>query len=122
LCLTQRVSFRHDVDERRELQCFWISAVNAVAYSDKSDLVPPKKFHKCTDLDMVAAKPAHVLNCYNRHVAGFNLGDEFVPTLAVEGRAADTIILKVANVGKSLFSRIVLKDFLLVLDRVAVTS
>jgi len=67
---------------------------------------------------MVAAKPTHVLNCYNRYISGLDFLNEFIPTLAVKGCATDPIVLEVTDVGKSMLTGEILQNLHLVKDGV----
>ena len=83
----------HDVQEGSEVVLCRIITVNAIVDCDKSDSLLRKLYFGIeTDLKVVSAESAHVLDDDRSNMTGLNLSDQLIKARAVEGGSAVTII------------------------------
>ena len=115
------VPFIHDVSERHKVIVAF-GSIYAVIDGDEHHTLLTEHFHKLTDLQVVTAHTAHVLNADLRDVALLDLLHHGKKARAVEASAGDPVVGEMAVVGYAMVSGIFFEHFFLVRDTVGLTE
>ena len=114
----------HHVQERQKVVAgAGLFAVHIVHDGDEPD-APLREEHLrvVADLQVVAAKPAHVFDNHHADMSGLYLCHHSPESWPVEVGSGVAVISEVTNVGESPLGGVVLQEFFLVCDAVALAG
>jgi hypothetical protein len=105
------IEFIEDIDERRHIVLGAVDAVNTVVDGDEADVgIGENHLGIHTDLQIVSAKPGHILDDDRSDKAVINHGAEPVPVRTVKIRTAVTVVHKELRVPKAIVISVLLKN------------
>jgi hypothetical protein len=113
------VKLVHDVQKWGKVVIGGIRAVNAVVDSNEAHILfREQNFRIETDLQIVPPEAAHILDNDSPDVPGLDLSNQRLKAWAIEIHTRIAVVSKMAYIGESAFSGVVLQIFLLVGYRV----
>ena len=118
-----KIPFVHDVEEGRKFVAVLVVAVHAVGNRHKVDtMLPEEHLRVKTGLQVITARPAHVLDDHMGYLSGLNVGHQLFPCGAFKISAAPAVIGIVTAIGVASLPGIAFEVFFLIHNGIAVTS